>query len=80
MTDININKLRWIAETWRKANSPGSNIDVNKLADDTIKMIDTMPLIKEVCQAFFDSVTIHAIRDKNFDNIVDMVMSKNIKI
>lgn len=68
MTDVNIKKLTVIADTWRKANAPGSTIDINQLADDTLKMIDTEPLIREVCQAFLYSVSIQAARDQNFDS------------
>ena len=67
MTDININKLRIIANRWREANVPGNNIDINKLADYTLKVIDSDPLIKEICQAFLYSVSINAIKDPNFD-------------
>ena len=68
MSDINIGKLRKILDEWKKANIPGSNIDLNKLADDTLKAVDGEPLIKEICQAFLYSVSIHAIKDPNFDN------------
>lgn len=79
MSNINVKKLRVIADTWRKANAPGSTIDVNQLADDTLKMIDTEPLIKEVCQAFLYSVSIQAIKDQNFDMTVDKSVNKNTK-
>jgi hypothetical protein len=68
MSEINVKKLKWIAEIWKKANAPGSTININELADDTLKMIDSEPLIKEVCQAFLYSVSIQAIKDQNFDN------------
>jgi hypothetical protein len=79
MSTVNINKLRMIADRWRKATVPGSTVDVNKLADDTLKMIDSEPLIKEVCQAFLYSVSIQAVKDPNFDNTVSMGTSKNTK-
>jgi hypothetical protein len=79
MSTININKLRAIAEKWRMANAPGSNIDINKLADDTLRMIDGEPLIKEVCQAFLYSVSIQAIKDQNFDNTINKGANKNTK-
>lgn len=80
MSNINVNKLRAIADKWRKANAPGSTVDINQLADDTLKMIDTEPLIKEVCQAFLYSVSIQAIKDQNFDNTVHNSASKNAKM
>ncbi len=45
--------------------------DMNKLSDNTLKMIDSGPLAKEVCQAFLYSVSIQAIKDQNFDNTVN---------
>jgi hypothetical protein len=74
MSNINISTLRIIADRWRKANAPGSTVDMNKLADDTLEMIDREPLIKEICQAFLYSVSIQAIKDQNFETDV----SKNI--
>lgn len=70
MPTVNINKLRMISDKWRKANVPGSTVDINKLADETLKMVDSEPLIKEVCQAFLFSISIKAIKDPNFDNTV----------
>ena len=64
---INTGKLRIIVEKWREANIPGNNIDLNKLADYTLKVIDSEPLIKEICNAFLCSISIHAIKDPNFD-------------
>jgi hypothetical protein len=80
MSNININMLRIIADRWRKASTPGSTVDMNKLADDTLKMIDSEPLIKEVCQAFLYSVSIQAIKDQNFEFDVNDIASKNAKI
>ncbi len=76
---VNINKLRMIADRWRKASAPGSTVDMNKLADDTLKMIDSEPLIKEVCQAFLYSVSIQAIKDQNFDTDINKYVSKDTK-
>lgn len=73
-----MNKLRTIADWWRKANAPGSTVDMNKLADDTLKMIDSEPLMKEVCQAFLYSVSIQAIKDQNFEIDINSAV-KNTK-
>lgn len=80
MSNINISKLGTIADRWRKANTPGSIVDMNKLADDTLEMIDSEPLIKEVCQAFLYSVSIQAIKDQNFEIDVSKSVNKNVKL
>ena len=80
MSNINIGKLRIIADRWRKASAPGSTVDMNKLADDTLKMIDSEPLIKEICQAFLFSVSIQARKDQNFEFDVSDIASKNNKM
>ncbi len=67
MTNINIYKLRVVADKWKEASVPGNNIDLNKLADYTLKVIDDEPLIKDICQAFLYSISINAIKDPNFD-------------
>lgn len=79
MSNIIISKLKTIADRWRKANAPGSTVDMNKLADETLKMIDGEPLIKEVCQAFLYSVSIQAIEDQNFEVDVNNA-TKNSKV
>lgn len=75
--NVNIGRLKIIAKRWREANTPGNNIDLNKLADYTLKVIDSEPLIKEVCQAFLYSVSINAIKDPNFDKATYKKVSTN---
>lgn len=65
--NINIGKLRIIVDKWKEADSQG-NIDLNKLADYTLKVIDSEPLIKDICNAFLCSISIVAIKDPKFDN------------
>jgi hypothetical protein len=79
MSNINISKLKTIADWWRKANAHGSTVDMNKLADDTLEMIDSEPLIKEVCQAFLYSVSIQYQR-QNSDIDVSKSVNKNVKL
>lgn len=79
-TGVNIDKLRIIIDRWREADVPGNNIDLNKLADYTLKVIDGEPLIKDICQAFLCSISIRAIKDPNFDKATyRKVKSKNTK-
>jgi hypothetical protein len=66
VNNINISKLRIIIDKWREADTPRSNIDLNKLADYTLKIIDSEPLIKDICNAFLCSLSIRAIKDPNF--------------
>lgn len=82
----NIGKLKIIVDRWKEADIPGNNIDLNKLADYTLKIIDNEPLIKDICNAFLCSISIRAIKDPNFDketyqnvDVVD-IADKNIKI
>lgn len=78
-SSISIGKLRLIAEKWREANIPGNNIDLNRLADYTLKVIDSEPLIKEICNAFLCSISIQAIKDPNFDrDTYENVANSNI--
>jgi len=74
-SSINIGKLKIIIEKWREANVPGNTVDLNKLANYTLKVIESEPLIKEICNAFLCSISIQAIKD--FDNIKKT--QKNIK-
>lgn len=67
MNSSNIKKLKIIVEKWKEAEKPGSNIDLNRLADYTLKTIDEEPLIKDICNAFLISVSVRAIKDPNFD-------------
>lgn len=65
--EVNVGKLRIIADIWRKANIPGNNVDINKATDDILKIIDSEPLLREVCIAFLYSVSTQARKDPNFD-------------
>ena len=65
--NVNIHKLKIIANKWKEANTPGSRIDLNKLADFTIKIVNSEPLIKEICDAYLFSLSIRAIKDPDFD-------------
>ncbi len=65
--NVNIGKLRIIVDRWKEADIPGNNIDLNKLADYTLKIINNEPFIKDICNAFFCSISILAIKDPNFD-------------
>lgn len=81
MTDkkinVNIGKLRIIVDRWKEADVPGNNIDLNKLADYTLKIIDDEPLIKDICNAFLCSISIRAIKDPNFDKETYKNVTKN---
>ena len=82
MTDkkinVNISKLRIIADKWKEADIPGNNIDLNKLADFTLKIINDEPLIKDICSAFLMSLTVKAIKDPNFDPDTYQKIDKNV--
>ena len=79
MSSVNIDKMKTIADRWKKASTPGSTVDMNKLADDTLEMIDSEPLIKEVCQAFLYSVSIQYQR-QNSDIDISKDVNKNTKM
>lgn len=88
MTDkkinVNISKLRIIADKWKEAFVPGNNIDPNKLADFTLKIINEEPLIRDICDAFLWSIAIIAAKDPNFDiatyKNIDKETDKKIEI
>lgn len=77
-----INRLRILIQKWKDANVPGNRIDLNKLADETLAVINGDPFLKEVCEIFLYSISITAIKDKNFDNIGNQqpnIIDRNIK-
>lgn len=79
MPVTDVNKLRSILDRWKEADSPDNNVDLNKLAEETLSTIESEPFIKDICQAFLCSISIKAIKDPNFDKPIDKG-SSNIKI
>ncbi len=75
--NVNVDKLRLIVNKWKETNVPGNNIDINKLADFTLKIINSEPLIREICDAFLISLSIQAIKDPKFD--IDTYKEVDIK-
>ncbi len=65
--NINVGRLKSIVDKWKEANAPGNNIDINKLADFTLKEIDREPLIREICNVFLVSLSVQAVKDPSFD-------------
>jgi hypothetical protein len=82
MTDkkinVNISKLRIIADKWKEALIPGNNIDPNKLADFTLKIINEEPLIRDICDAFLFSLSIKLAKDPNFDPATYKKIDKDV--
>ncbi len=80
MSDLNIDKLKAILNKWKR--SPENNVDLNKLADETLKVIDEEPLIKDICQAFLCSISIKTMKDYDgvtYDNILKGDKKKDMK-
>lgn len=76
---VNVGRLKSIVDKWKEANVPGNNIDINKLADFTLKEIDREPLIREICNVFLVSLSVHAVKDPNFDKeTYKKVENKNV--
>ncbi len=67
MSDTIMDKMKYLSKKWKEALSPGSNVDPNRLAEETLKVIEREPLIQDVCQAFLFSLSIMRAKDPNFD-------------
>lgn len=65
MGKINITKFKILMERWK---NPKYLEDVNRLsllADDTIALVNSEPLIKDICEIFMYAVSVKMMKDQN---------------
>ena len=66
MGKINVTKFRILMERWRNPTYVGDVNRLNQLADETIALVNSDPLIKDICETFMYAVSVKMMRDQNF--------------
>ena len=52
-------------ERWRDPTYVGDVNRLNRLADETIALVNSDPLIKDICETFMYAVSVKMMRDQN---------------
>lgn len=76
------NRLRILIQKWKDANTPGNRVDLNRLADETLTVVNSDPFLKEVCDIFLYSIGIKAVNDKRFEEFMSQqqnIIDRDVK-
>ena len=65
MGKINITKFKILMERWKDPVYLGDINRLNILADETINLVNSEPLLKDICEIFIYSVSIKMLNDPN---------------
>jgi len=68
MGKINITKFKTLMERWKDPAYVGDINKLGQLADDTISLVNSEPLLKNICEMFMYAVSVKAMTDKNLPN------------
>lgn len=68
MGKINITKFKILGERWKDPTYVGDVNRLNKLADDTIDLVNSEPILKNICEMFMYAVSVKAMTDTNFSS------------
>ena len=65
MGRINVTKFRILMERWRNPAYVEDINRLNQLAEETIALVNSDPLIKDICETFMYAVSVKMMRDQN---------------
>lgn len=69
MYSIDITRFKVLINKWRDPKNTGDINKLNHLADETIRAVNSEPLLKSICEIFMYSISCKALQDPNFRNI-----------
>lgn len=65
MGKINITKFKILMQKWKDPAYLGDINKLNLLADETINLVNSEPLLKDICEIFMYAVSVKMIYDTN---------------
>lgn len=65
MGKINIAKFKILMQRWKDPAYLGDINKLNLLADETINLVNSEPLLKDICEIFMYSVSVKMMNDPN---------------
>lgn len=66
MGKINITKFKILMQRWKDPAYVGDINKLNLLADETINLVNSEPLLKDICEIFMYAVSIKMMNDPDF--------------
>lgn len=68
MRNIDTVRFEGLIRKWRDPKNTGDINRLNRLADETIWVVNSDPLVKNICEIFLFAVSTKAMRDPSFHN------------
>jgi hypothetical protein len=65
MGKINITKFKILMQRWKDLTYLGDINKLNLLADETINLVNSEPLLKDICEIFMYAVSVKMMNDPN---------------
>lgn len=65
MGKINITKFKILMNRWKDPAYLGDINKLNLLADETINLVNSEPLLKDICEIFMYAVSVKMTNDQN---------------
>lgn len=69
MYNIDAAKFKILVNKWKNLKDTEDTAKLNRLADETIRAINSEPLLKNICEIFMYSISCKALQDPGFHNI-----------
>lgn len=69
MPKINITKFKILMERWRSPEYVDNMERLNKLADETIFLVNSEPLIKDICEIFMYAISVKMMSDPTVQSL-----------
>lgn len=69
MGKLNATKFKILIQMWKDPVYLGDINKLDMLADETINMVNSEPLIRDICEMFMYAISTKAVKDPNFKKI-----------
>jgi len=66
MCDVNTVRFKVLIEKWKDPKNTGDINKLNRLADETIKTVNSERLIKDICEIFLYAISTKALNDPSY--------------
>ena len=69
MHKIDTVRFKVLINKWKDPKNTGDINKLDHLADETIHVVNSEPLIKDICEIFLYAISTKAVKDPSFHNI-----------
>ncbi len=69
MGKINITKFKILMQRWKDPAYLGDINKINLLSDETINLVNSEPILKDICEIFMYAVSVKMMNDTNISDL-----------